>query len=76
MGSFAFIVHPIEVADVARKFPVAKYLPQKREAALVPPFEAFRDHRGQISNTGPLPDGLYRVRLLLHDATLCPKMWL
>ena len=42
MGSFAFIVHPIEVADVARKFPVAKYLPQRLvEAALklVPPFK-------------------------------------
>lgn len=29
MGSFAFIVHPIELMDVARKFPVAKYLPKK-----------------------------------------------
>ena len=29
MGSFAFVVHPIELMDVARKFPVAKYLPKK-----------------------------------------------
>jgi fatty aldehyde-generating acyl-ACP reductase len=29
MGSFAFIVHPIEISDVARKFRIAKYLPEK-----------------------------------------------
>ena len=42
MGSFAFIVHPIEVRDVARKFPVAKYLPSglvERAMGLLPPFK-------------------------------------
>ncbi len=28
MGSFGFIIHPIEISDISRKFPVAKYLPQ------------------------------------------------
>lgn len=28
MNSFAFIVHPLDVADVARKYKVAKYLPR------------------------------------------------
>ncbi|HHY35931.1 MAG TPA: NAD(P)H-binding protein [Firmicutes bacterium] len=27
MGTFAFIIHPIELADVSRKFPIARYLP-------------------------------------------------
>lgn len=27
MGTFAFIIHPIDVSDVARKFPVSRYIP-------------------------------------------------
>lgn len=29
MGSFGFIIHPIDVSDVARKFPLAKHFPDK-----------------------------------------------
>jgi predicted amino acid dehydrogenase len=42
MGSFAFIVHPVEISDVARKFRVAKYLGGKlveHALKLVPPFK-------------------------------------
>lgn len=42
MGTFAFIVHPIEIKDVARKFPAAKYLPPKvveYALKLMPPFK-------------------------------------
>ncbi len=28
MGTFAFIIHPIELDDVSRKFPIARYLPE------------------------------------------------
>ncbi|MGI6627110.1 MAG: shikimate dehydrogenase [Bacillota bacterium] len=45
MGSFAFIIHPIEVKDVARKFPVAKYLPPglvERALGLLPPFKVSK----------------------------------
>jgi len=27
VGTFAFIIHPIDVSDVARKFPVSRYIP-------------------------------------------------
>jgi fatty aldehyde-generating acyl-ACP reductase len=45
VGSFAFIIHPIEVKDVARKFPVAKYLPPglvERALGLLPPFKVSK----------------------------------
>ncbi len=42
MGSFGFIIHPITVSDVSRKFPVAKMLPEglvEMAMSLVPPFK-------------------------------------
>ena len=29
MQNFAFMIHPMDVGDVARKFKLAKYLPQR-----------------------------------------------
>lgn len=42
MGKFGFIIHPIDVSDVARKFSIARYLPDRVvESVLsrVPPFK-------------------------------------
>ena len=41
MEKFAFIIHPLTVQDVSRKFPVAKHLPGgviERVLQYVPPF--------------------------------------
>ncbi|TDA70740.1 MAG: shikimate dehydrogenase [Clostridia bacterium] len=40
MNRFAFMIHPLEVADVARKFPVARWLPEalvERAIRFLPP---------------------------------------
>jgi predicted amino acid dehydrogenase len=42
MDKFAFVIHPITIEDVTRKFPVAKHLPQfvvERALRLLPPFK-------------------------------------
>lgn len=43
MDKFAFMIHPLDVQDVQRKFPMAKYLPEpviERFLRLAPPFKA------------------------------------
>ncbi|MCK8816985.1 saccharopine dehydrogenase NADP-binding domain-containing protein [Natroniella sulfidigena] len=45
MEKFGFIIHPLEVADVARKFPVCDFLPShlvESMIKLVPPFEVSK----------------------------------
>lgn len=45
MGSFAFMIHPLEVADVARKYPLARYLPAglvERLLTFLPPVNTSR----------------------------------
>lgn len=44
MGAFGFIIHPIEIADVSRKFPFAKYVP-------VPILEKVLSHLGPIKTS-------------------------
>ncbi|MBP8614578.1 MAG: SDR family NAD(P)-dependent oxidoreductase [Firmicutes bacterium] len=42
MGTFGFIIHPVDISDVARKFPVSRYLPSglvERSIAHLKPFE-------------------------------------
>lgn len=42
MNRFAFMIHPLEVADVARKFPVARWLPDamvERAIRFLPPIK-------------------------------------
>ncbi|HHW17446.1 MAG TPA: shikimate dehydrogenase [Firmicutes bacterium] len=42
MGTFGFIIHPIDLSDVSRKFPVAKYVPAgilERILAVMPPIK-------------------------------------
>lgn len=42
MGTFGFVIHPVDVSDVARQFPLAKYLPGslvERALALSDPFK-------------------------------------
>lgn len=45
MGTFGFIIHPIDVGDVYRKFPFAKYFPDKlveRALSWAPPITTSR----------------------------------
>jgi len=73
MGSFAFIVHPIEIRDVARKFSIAKYLPQglvEHALRFAPPFKiseitGVESHHGSATGwfvSCPLtPDMMFRL---------------
>ncbi len=43
MEKFAFIIHPLDVSDVSRKFSIAKYMPDvivEKALQLIPPFKA------------------------------------
>ena len=73
MGRFAFLLHPVSMADFHRKFPPLRYVPDRLvESAfrLVPPFVASQI-RGIVSPTGATADGVFVVlpwtpRLLLE----------
>lgn len=61
MEKFAFIVHPLEVQDVARKFPFARFLPPalvERGAALLPPVKTSHI-TGVRSATGAEAEGWF-----------------
>ena len=56
MGAFAFVIHPLDVDDVARKFSIAKYLPGgviEKFLRMAPPFkvsaiEGVKNTKGEI----------------------------
>jgi len=61
MGRFGFVLHPLYVADYAKKFPVVRYLPGRLvETAFraVPPFEASHI-TGIVSSTGARAEGWF-----------------
>ncbi|MFZ5646137.1 MAG: shikimate dehydrogenase [Bacillota bacterium] len=54
MGKFAFIVHPLGAGDIARRFPMARYLPGwlvEKAAGYAPPFK-LSDIAGIESSSG------------------------
>ncbi|AGB40160.1 putative dehydrogenase [Halobacteroides halobius DSM 5150] len=61
MNRFAFIIHPLKIADVARKFPICDKLPKslvKSMVKLLPPFKAS-DITGVRSKLGPKAEGWF-----------------
>ncbi|HXH61811.1 MAG TPA: hypothetical protein VNI20_10695 [Fimbriimonadaceae bacterium] len=61
MTRFAFILHPISVRDVARKYPIAKFLPDglvEKIMAKRPP-EKVSDITGIVSKTGARTEGIF-----------------
>ncbi len=73
MGRFAFLLHPVSMADFHRKFPLLRRVPDRLVEAgfrMVPPFVASQI-RGIVSPTGATADGVFVVlpwtpRLLLE----------
>jgi fatty aldehyde-generating acyl-ACP reductase len=60
-GRFAFVLHPLYVAQYAQKFPLTRYLPARLVEALfraVPPFEASHI-TGIVSATGARAEGWF-----------------
>ncbi len=60
-GRFALVIHPLHVADFARKFPVTRLLPGglvERAFRAIPPFEASHI-TGIVSATGARAEGWF-----------------
>lgn len=61
MTRFAFVVHPISVRDVARKYPIARYLPESFVEKLLPGVKpkVASEVKGIRSITGAETEGIF-----------------
>lgn len=61
MNRFAFIVHPLDITDVARKYPIARWLPApvvKAALRFIPP-KVVSEITGIVSLTGATTEGWF-----------------
>lgn len=75
MTRFAFIVHPLHARDVARKYPIARFLPESLIEKLLLTKEPHKvsDISGIVSRAGVRTEGIF-VGLPLTPAMMIDKM--
>jgi len=69
---FAFVIHPLSLDDIARKYPILRYLPQfvSRLACKYHPPKKISDITGVRSKTGKRLEGLFVGCTLTSDMLL------
>ena len=75
MTRFAFIVHPLHARDVARKYPIARFLPDSMIEKLLSNKVPYKvsDISGIVSKTGAKTEGIF-VGLHLTPTMIIDKM--